>query len=139
MPMALAEQALPVESHEPPRLPKHRYPAVVVAAAVLTIGAAAYSFTRAPALVDAGRNLRSGQRALARQDYVAAAAQLQRAHDEAPSSRKITISLAEADFGANRRREALELLRRMRLTRSEWTTLTTTMPPSIQRFFQPTS
>jgi hypothetical protein len=69
---------------------------------VLRIGAAAYSFTRAPALVDAGRNLRSGQGTLARQDYVAGAAQLQRAHDEAPSSRKIAISLAEADFGANR-------------------------------------
>jgi predicted Zn-dependent protease len=91
---------------------------------------------RAPALVDAGRSLRSGQAAIARHDYVTAAARLERAHEAVPSSRKVTISLAEADFGANRPQAALDLLRGMKLTEREWSTLTQTMPASIQRLFQ---
>ena len=137
--MAIAEQALVVESHDPSRLAKRRYPAVVLAAAVLTVAATAYSFVRAPALVAAGRNLRSGQAAIARHDYVTAAAQLERAHEAVPSSRKVTISLAEADFGANRPQAALDLLRGMKLTEREWSTLTQTMPASTQRLFQETT
>ena len=86
--MAIAEQALVVESHDPSRLAEPRYPAVVLAAAVLTVAATAYSFVRAAALVAAGRNLRSGQAAIARHDYVTAAAQLERAHEAVPSSRQ---------------------------------------------------
>lgn len=136
----LAERELdPIEFHEPPRLPKHSYPIGVVAAAVLTIVAAAYSFTRAPSLVSAGRELHSGQAALAHHNYAIAVEELQRAHKEVPSSRKATILLAEADFGAHHDGAGLLLLRGMRLTQSEWSTLTKTMPPSVQAFFGPAS
>jgi len=109
------------------------------AAAVLTLLAALYAFARVPTLVDAGRNLRSGEAALARHDYTTAVAQLERAHEEVPSSRKVTIFLATADFGANQPQAALALLQSMRFTPSEWSTLTQTMTASIQALYQPTS
>lgn len=124
---------------KPTPLPPHTYPLWVVLAAVLTLLAALYSFTRVPPLVDAGRNLRSGQAALSRGDYTTAMTQLERAHEDSPSSRKVTIYLATAEFGANQPQAALALLQGMQLTQSEWSTLTQTMPPSIQAQFHPTN
>jgi thioredoxin-like negative regulator of GroEL len=137
--MAMVEQHVPHAWAEPARVPPHTYPLWVVLAAVLTLLAALYSFTRVPTLVAADRNLRSGQAALARHDYTTAVAQLERAHEESPSSRKATIFLATAEFGANQSQAALALLQGMRFTQSEWSTLTQTMPPSVQALFSPTN
>jgi len=137
--MAMVEQQVPSEWSEPDRIPPHTYPVWVVLAAVLTLLAALYSFTRVPTLVEAGRNLRSGRAALARGDYATAVAQLERAHEESPSSRKATIYLATADFAAHQPEAALQLLRGLELTQSEWSTLTQTMPPSIRAQFHPTN
>jgi hypothetical protein len=120
-------------------LAKHSYPIVVVVAAALTLVATAYSFTRAPSLVRAGRALRAGQAALSRRDYVAAAGDLERVHAAAPSSHKAVVLLAEADFGAGRDNAGLQLLRGVRLSPGDWNKLTTTMPVSLQSLFGPTS
>lgn len=135
----MIEQQAPGQWNEPTPLRPHTYPLWVVLAAVLTLLAALYSFGRLPTLVEAGQNLHSGEAALARHDYTTAIAQLERAHEEAPSSRRATILLATADFGANRDQAGLELLLGMKLTQSEWSTLRETMPPSIQAQFQPTN
>jgi thioredoxin-like negative regulator of GroEL len=92
-----------------------------------------------PILVEAGRDLRSGQAALARGDYAAAIPPLERAHQESPTSRKVTVDLATADFGANQSQAALALILGMRFTQGEWATLTRTMPPSIQALYHPTN
>jgi hypothetical protein len=134
----MSEQAISLEVDEPARLPRHSYPRVVVVAAVVTVAAAVFSFTRAPGLIDAGRKLHSGKTAIAGHDYGTAAAQLERAHEEVPASRKITIALAEADFGVGNNRAGLDLLDGMRISQDEWSTLTQTMPKSIQTLFQPT-
>ncbi len=136
--MAMVEQQVPSDWSEPAQVPPHTYPLWVVLAAVLVLLAALYSFTRVPTLVEAGRNLRVGEAAVARHDYTTAVVQLERAHEESPSSRKVTIYLATADFGANQPQAALGLLQGMRLTQSEWSTLTQTMPASIQAQFHPT-
>jgi hypothetical protein len=137
--MAMVEQQVPGEWAEPAQIPPHTYPLWVVLAAVLVLLAALYSFTRVPTLVDAGRDLRSGQAALARGDYATAVTQLVRAHEESPSSRKVTVDLATADFGVNQPQAALELIQGMKFTQSEWATLAQTMPPSIQALYHPTS
>jgi hypothetical protein len=135
--MAMLEQGIPRESAEPAEVPPHTYPAWVVLVAVLVSLAALYSFLRVPALVEAGRNLRAGEAAVARQDYTTAVAVLDRAHRESPSSRKVTIYLATAEFGVNQPQAALALIQGMQLTQSEWATLTQTMPPSVQAQFRP--
>ena len=137
--MAMVEQPAPTEWVDRAQIPPHTYPLWVVLAAALTLLGALYSFTRVPTLVEAGRNLHSGQAALARGDYTTATAQLERAHEESPSSRKVTIYLATAEFGANQPQAALELLSGLQLTQSEWSTLTQTMPPSIRAQFHPTN
>ena len=137
--MAMVEQHAPDEWAEPAQVPPHTYPLWVVLAAALVLLAALYSFTRVPALVEAGRNLHSGQAALARGDYTTAVTQLERAHQESPFSRKVIIDLATADFGVNQPQAALALIQGMTLTQSEWATLTQTMPPSIQALYHPTN
>lgn len=134
----MVEQQLPSEWAEPARVPPHTYPMWVVLLAALVVLAALYSFVRVPTLVDAGRELRSGEAALARGDYVAAVTDLESAHSEVPSSRKVTIYLATAEFGANQPQAALQLIQGMRFTQSEWSTLTRTMPVSIQADFHTT-
>lgn len=134
----MVEQQLPSEWNEPAQVPPHTYPVWVVLVAVLILLAALYSFLRVPTLVAAGRDLRSGEAAVARADYPTAVAELERAHEESPTSRKVTIYLATADFGVNQPQAALALLQGMRLTQSEWSTLTQTMPASIQAQFHPT-
>jgi hypothetical protein len=136
--MAMVEQRVPSEWAEPNQVAPHTYPVWVVLVAGLIVLAALYSFLRVPTLVAAGRDLRSGEAAVARHDYTTAVADLERAHEESPSSRKVTIYLATADFGVNQPQAALALIQGMRLTSSEWTTLTQTMPASIQAQFQPT-
>jgi hypothetical protein len=64
--MAMLEQQVPSEWVEPARVPPHTYPLWVVLAAAVVSLAALYSFMRVPTLVEAGRDLRSGQAALAR-------------------------------------------------------------------------
>jgi hypothetical protein len=110
-----------------------------VAAAVVTVIAAFYSSMQLQTLIDAAGNLRAGEAALARRDYTSAVVQLDVAHQEAPSSRKITIYLATADFGAGDPQTALELIDGMKFTRSEWSTITQTMPPSIQAHYHLTN
>jgi len=136
--MAMVEQPAPSEWSEHAQVPPHTYPLWVVLAAGLVLLAALYSFTRVPTLVAAGRNLRAGEAAVARYDYTTAVTDLERAHEESPSSRKVTIYLATADFGVNQPQAALALIQGMRLTQSEWATLTHTMPTSIQSQFHPT-
>jgi hypothetical protein len=136
--MAMVEQQIPAELAEPAQVPPHTYPLWVVLVTLLIAGAALYSFLRVPTLVAAGRNLRSGEAAVARHDYTTAVADLERAHQESPTSRKVTIYLATAEFGVNQPRAGLALLQGLRLTSSEWSTLTQTMPVSIQTRFQPT-
>jgi predicted Zn-dependent protease len=82
--------------------------------------------------------MRAGEADMARHDYVTAAATLDNAHRSVPTSRKITIELAEADFGAGEPDAAMRLLRNMRLSPSEWQTLTQTMPAEYQKYFVPT-
>jgi hypothetical protein len=79
------------------------------------VAATAYSFMRAPALVDAGRSLRSGQAAIARHDWVTAAAQLERARGGSVVAQGDDL-LAEADVGADRPQAALDLPRGMKLS-----------------------
>jgi hypothetical protein len=137
--MAIVEQEVPREWDEPAEVPPHTYPVWVLLVAALVALAALYSFIRVPSLVEAGHNLRSGEAAVARADYTTAVAELERAHAESPSSRKVTIYLATAEFGVNQPQVALQLLSGLRLTQSEWATLTRTMPPSIQAQFHPTN
>jgi hypothetical protein len=137
--MAMMEHQAPREWAEPAAIPPHTYPLWVVLAAAVTLLAALYSFTRVPTLVEAGRDLRAGEAAVTRGDYATALVDLERAHTESPSSRKATVYLATAEFGENEPQPALELLSGMQLTQSEWTTLTRTMPPSIQAQFHPTN
>jgi hypothetical protein len=137
--MAIVEQEVPHDWAEPAEVPPHTYPVWVLLVAALVALAALSSFIRVPTLVEAGRNLRSGEAAVARADYTTAVAELERAHAESPSSRKVTIYLATAEFGVNQPQVALQLLSGMRLTQSEWATLTQTMPPSIQAQFHPTN
>lgn len=136
--MAMVEQEIPREWAEHAQVPPHTYPLWVLLAAGVVLLAALYSFTRVPSLVEAGRNLRAGEAAVARHDYPTAVAQLKSAHEESPSSRKVTIYLATADFGVNQPQTALALLQGMRFTQSEWATLTQTMPVSIQALYHPT-
>lgn len=137
--MAMVGQGVPSEWVEPNQVPPHTYPVWVVLVAVLIALAALYSFVRVPTLVAAGRDLRSGEAAVARHDYPTAVADLERAHEESPSSRKVTIYLATAEFGVNQPQVALALIQGMRVTSREWSKLTQTMPASIQAQFQPTS
>jgi thioredoxin-like negative regulator of GroEL len=137
--MAMVEQQVPSDWAEPAQVPPHTYPLWVVLVAALVVLAALYSFVRVPTLVEAGRNLRSGEAAVARGDYTTAVADLENARAESPTSRKVTIYLATAEFGAGQPQAALDLLQGMTFTRSEWSTLTQTMPPSIQAQFHPTS
>jgi hypothetical protein len=137
--MAIVEQEVPREWNESAQVPPHTYPVWVVLVAALVALAALYSFVRVPTLVEAGRNLRSGEAAVARADYTTAVAELGRAHEESPSSRKVTIYLATAEFGVNQPQVALQLLSGLRLTQSEWATITQTMPPTIQAQFHPTN
>jgi len=109
----------------------------IVLAALLTVLAAGYSFVQAPTLVQAARDMRAGDAEMAHHDYVTAAATLADAHRSVPTSRKITIGLAEADFGAGKPDAAMRLLRGMRLSPSEWQTLTQTMPAQYQQYFGP--
>jgi hypothetical protein len=134
--MITAEQ-LPVEA--PPALAKHRYPLPIVLAVVITLVAAAYSFARAPALIDAGHEMRAGQAALARGDYDTAVRQLRAADAKASTSHDITISLAEAEFADSDPAAAMRLLRGVKLDRSEWTALQRYMPAQYQRYFVHTS
>ena len=134
--MITAEQR-PVEA--PTALAKHRYPLPIVLAAVITLVAAAYSFARAPALIDAGHEMRAGQSALARGDYGTAVDQLRAADAKAPTSQDITVSLAEAEFADNDPADAMRLLRGVKLNRSEWTTLQRYMPAQYQQYFVHTS
>ena len=136
--MAMVEQEVPSEWTESAQVPPHTYPVWVVLAAVLVLLAALYSFTRVPKLVEAGRHLRAGKAAIARHDYATAVADLERARREAPTSRKVTIYLATADFGVNQPEAALDLLQGLRLTQSEWTTLTQAMPAAVQAQFHAT-
>jgi hypothetical protein len=136
--MAMVEQQLPSDWSEPSQVPPHTYPVWVVLVAALIVVAALYSFARVPTLVSAGRDLRAGEAAVGRHDYPTAVADLERAHQESPTSRKVAIYLATADFGVNQPQAGLDLLQGMRLTQSEWSTLTQTMPASIQAQFHPT-
>jgi hypothetical protein len=103
-----------------------------VAAAVVSVLAALYSFSQVQTLIDATADLRSGQRALAAHDYNSALVPLEIGHEALPSSRKITIDLATAEFGTGNEQAGLGLIAGMRFTRSEWATLTQTMPLKIQ-------
>lgn len=116
-------------------LPRFRYPITIVLASVLTLAAVGYSFLRAPTLVQADRDLRTANTAIAHHDYVTAAAVLSDAHSAVPTSRKITIELAEADFGADKGSSAMRLLSGVRLSPSEWHTLLQTMPAQYQKYF----
>ena len=91
----------------------------IVLAALVTVLAAGYSFVQAPTLVQAARDMRAGDAEMAHHDYVTAAATLADAHRSVPTSRKITIGLAEADFGAGKPDAAMRLLRGMRLSPSD--------------------
>jgi hypothetical protein len=126
-------------SEPPPRIPRHRYPLPIVLAGVVTLAAAVYSFTLAPQLVSAQHDLTAGRRALKSGDYVGAAAKLARAHREAPTSRDVTVSLAEAEFASGQGNSAMELLRNVKLTQSEWTELQIYMPETYQQYFRPVS
>jgi predicted Zn-dependent protease len=132
------EPAQAVSTEPPPRLPKHRYPIAIVLAALFTVLAAGYTFVQAPTLVQAARDMRVGEADMAGHDYETAAVTLGKAHRTVPTSRKITIDLAEADFGAGEPDAAMRLLRNMRLSPSEWQTLTQTMPADYQKYFVPT-
>jgi thioredoxin-like negative regulator of GroEL len=123
----------------PPALPKHRYPLPIVLAAVITLAAAAYSFARAPALIDAGREMRAGQSALARGDYGTAVRELRAADAHAPTSHDITVSLAEAEFADNDPADAMRLLNGVKLSQSDWTALQQYMPAQYQKYFVRTS
>jgi len=138
--MAIVEQpAPPGQWTDQSRVPPHTYPLWVVAAAVLTVIAALYSFGQVQTLIDTTGNMRAGQKALAARDYATAMVQFEAAHEQVPSSRKVTIYLATAEFGAGEEQEALALINGMKFSRSEWTTLTQTMPPSIQAHYHLTS
>lgn len=123
----------------PSALPKHRYPLPIVLAAVIALAAAAYSFARAPALIDAGREMRAGQSALARGDYDTAVRQLRAADAVAPTSHDITVSLAEAEFADNDPADAMRLLNGVRLSQGDWTALKQHMPAQYQQYFVHTS
>ncbi len=127
----------PVEA--PPALPKHRYPLPIVLSIVITLAAAAYSFTRAPALIDAGREMRAGQSALARGDYDTAVRQLRAADAIALTSHDIEVSLAEAEFADNDPADAMRLLNGVKLSQSDWTALQRYMPVQYQQYFVHTS
>jgi hypothetical protein len=130
--MAIVEHPAPNSWAGQTQVPPHTYPVWVVGAAVLVVIAALYSFAQVQTLIDGTGNFRAGQRALAARDYTAAMVQLEAAHEQVPSSRKVTIYLATAEFGANDQQDALALINGMRFSRSEWSVLTQTMPPSIQ-------
>jgi thioredoxin-like negative regulator of GroEL len=123
----------------PPALPKHRYPKAIVAAGVLTLVAAAYSFYSAPPLISAAHHLRAGQTALAQGQLSTADVELRRAHAAVPTSHKITVALAEAEFANGEDAEAMELLRGVKLDSGEWTALQRYMPARLQSYFEPTS
>jgi len=127
------------EAAPPPRIPRHRYPLPIVLAGVVTLAAAAYSFTLVPGLVSAQHDLSAGRAALKNGDYVGATVRLTRAHTEAPTSKDVTVSLAEAEFASGQGSSAMELLRNVKLTESEWTELKLYMPESYQQYFQPVS
>ena len=134
----MIEQGVPSEWAESAQVPPHTYPVWVVLAAALILLAALYSFTRVPKLVEAGRDLRAGKAAIARRDFATAVTDLERARRESPTSRKVTIYLATADFGVNQPQAALDLLQGLRLTQGEWATLTQAMPASVRAQFQAT-
>jgi len=135
-PDLVTSPAPPAESSAPPpRIPRHRYPLPIVLAGVVTLAAAIYSFTLVPQLVSAQRDLHSGQVALAKGDYPGAMAALRKAHSEAPTSHDVTVSLAEAEFANGQPESAMELLRNVKLTQSEFTQLKMYMPESYQQYF----
>lgn len=129
----------PPSSAPPPRIPRHRYPLPIVLAGLATLVAAIYSFTLVPDLISAQHDLSSGRAALTRGDYSAANAALTRAHSEAPTSRDVTVALAEAEFADGQPTAAMQLLRNLKLTQSEWTQLKVYMPETYQQYFQPVS
>ncbi len=119
----------------PPALPKHRYPLPIVVAGVLTLLAAVYSFALAPGVISAARDLRNGQSALKRGDYQTAVTDLQRAHGQAPTSKNVTVALAEAEFAAGEPTDAMNLLKGVRLSQSDWDALKQYMPAKYQQYF----
>lgn len=124
----------------PPRaLPKHRYPLPIVVAGVLTLLAAVYSFALAPGVISAAHDLRNGQSALKRGDYQTAVTDLRRAHGQAPTSNDVTVSLAEAEFAASDPADAMNLLKGVRLSQSDWNALKQYMPLKYQQYFSPVS
>jgi hypothetical protein len=135
IPTAVAQAEAPL----PPALPKHRYPLPIIAAAIAMIAAVAYSLLSVPHLVAAGRDYRAGTSALSSGDYSTAFARLSRAHTEAPTSRKILIALAEADFADGHAASGLRLLEGVKLTSSEWNGLTAYMPAQYQKYFHQTA
>jgi hypothetical protein len=137
--MAMVDRQAPSEWAEPAVVQPHTYPLWVVGAAALVVVAALYSFSHLQLLVDATGSLRAGQKALAARDYSSATVQLETAHEDFPSSRKATIYLATAEFGLGNNQAALGLIGGMKFTRSEWATLTQTMPTSIQALYHETN
>ncbi len=124
----------------PPRaLPKHRYPLPIVVAGVLTVLAAVYSFALAPGVISAAHDLRNGQSALKHGDYQTAVTDLRRAHGQAPTSKDVTVALAEAEFAASEPADAMNLLTGVRLSQSDWDALKQYMPAKYQRYFSPVS
>jgi predicted Zn-dependent protease len=123
----------------PPALPKHRYPLPIVLAAVVTLLAAAYSFALAPGVISAAHDLRNGQSALKQGNYQTAVTDLERAHSAAPTSKDVTLALAEAEFASGDPTDAMNLLTNVKLTQSQWTDLKQYMPAKYQQYFSSTS
>ncbi len=119
----------------PPRLPKHRYPLPIVAAAVLVLAGALYSFTQAPGLVSTSRELDAGRAALHRGDYATAVAKLQAAYAADPSSHVVRLAYAEAAFADNQPRTALTVLAGIKLSGSDYDALQKYMPVRYDQYF----
>jgi hypothetical protein len=137
--MSVADQTLhpaAASDQEPPRLAKHRYPLPIVAAAVITLIAVGYSFVLAPGVVSASRDLQAGRDALHRGDYDVAVNRLKAAHDAAPSSHDVTLSLAEAEFASHDPVDAMALLDGVKLDQGDWDELTRYMPQEYQKYFE---
>ena len=141
--MASIDTRLEIPEHEaqapPARLPRHRYPWPIVAAGLVVILAAVYSFTLAPGVVAASNDLNAGRDALARGDYATALVKLHTAYQDDPGSHKVQLAYAEAAFGGGQPRTAMRVLVGVKLTNNEFTELEKYMPAAYQKYFDTVS
>jgi hypothetical protein len=141
MDMTSAASAAPIAAQPGRRdpLPRHRYPAWLVAAGLSIIVATTYSATLLPSYLNAFCAIRIAEAAHARGDRSLAESKLLEALRIVPSSKSARIELAVVLFenpATDVQRRGLGYLQGITLDKAEWRRIDAVLPSEFRDYFQ---